>query len=315
MSRRTNNPRILLFDDDERFAETWAEILSNHAFEVKAETDPRVVRRTIEATHFDAVLLDLDLDRKADDNYRDGLDVLLDVAVYSSDTRVIVLSGPATPEGVSAALRLGACDFVDKKKLTDASGRCETFLVERLNEAITTPPIKLDPTAGRENQIQFLWASRDDGTPHRRGRILEQLMKVFFESLPHFGNVMTNLTISSLEIDLTISHNHPEPYWAHFGGEFLGECKHWANENPVDYGEFTKFEKKVMQHRALGKLGFFVSLSGFAPAFLDQLRTFNRTSDVRIVPLGPDVLEALVAFKQDPGGRLRLLQDSIRKSA
>lgn len=256
------------------------------------------------------ILLDLVVDN---DDYS-GEDVLLDIMSYSAKSKVIIvtgLTGPGATEQVVRCIKYGACDFVSKEHLVKPED--VEVLVHHITVALLAPEIKIDPETLRENLIDSLWSNICDGDQAKKGRHLEQLVKLLFESLPAFYEVETNYKAKSQEIDLVITHHNTNPFWHGFNGVFLGECKNWSRRgNRPQRKDCVGFYDKLRARGPFGRLGFFISINGFTSGFMDGVREY-KTEGILVVPLdGTDIAE-LVA-KNDGIAREEYLRNRVVKA-
>lgn len=105
-----------------------------------------------------------------------------------------------------------------------------------------------------------------------------------------------NFRTTEEEIDLLLSNNLREPFWASQGSPLmLIECKNWKKK--VGVPELRVFESKLRDRGALCRIGIFVSLSGFAKTFLERLKTFQADGGI-IFAVDGDDLAQIVNSKQ-----------------
>ncbi|MGW4931870.1 restriction endonuclease [Streptomyces sp. NPDC004166] len=108
--------------------------------------------------------------------------------------------------------------------------------------------------------------------------------------------VEKNFRTTEEEIDLLVSNNLREPFWASQGSPLmLIECKNWKKK--VGVPELRVFESKLRDRGALCRIGIFVSLSGFAKTFLERLKTFQADGGI-IFAVDGDDLAQMVNGKQ-----------------
>src|SRR5579862_8322744 len=104
----TARPRILLVDDDELLARTYARTLSADGYEVEVRHDGESAVAAIQRDPFDAVLSDIDLPRLG------GLALLERIHAHDPDTPVVLITGSPTLETAMAAVEHGAVRYLAK---------------------------------------------------------------------------------------------------------------------------------------------------------------------------------------------------------
>jgi CheY-like chemotaxis protein len=124
--------RVLLVDDEERFAAQMATLLKKRGFAVVTAGDGRQALDLIDAQAFDAVVMDIRMPMM------DGLTALARIQARQPAPAVIMLTGFATLESGIEAIRRGAFDYLMKP--------CDIEdLVSKLNVACTVGQIRLRP--------------------------------------------------------------------------------------------------------------------------------------------------------------------------
>ncbi|MCW8929489.1 MAG: restriction endonuclease, partial [Gammaproteobacteria bacterium] len=124
---------------------------------------------------------------------------------------------------------------------------------------------------------------------HEKGKRFEEFAKRFFKQ--SFNVIDVNRNTENGEIDLILENKGTDPFWTEWGGDIFVECKNWSVNRPLK--ETATFSNKVRMSR--GKLGFFVSVSGFTE---DALRTLkNQVADrdaPLIVPITGESMESML---------------------
>ena len=116
--------KVLLVDDETEFVEALATRLETRGFRVVvADSGERAVEK-VQEQPFDAILLDLAMPGM------DGIDTLKRLRELNPDSQVVLLTGRATVEKATQAMRLGALDLLEKP--VDIA-----VLVEKIEEAAT----------------------------------------------------------------------------------------------------------------------------------------------------------------------------------
>ena len=135
---------------------------------------------------------------------------------------------------------------------------------------------------------------RDPDLPsHEKGKRFEEYAERFFRQT--FNVVDVNRNTENGEIDLILENTGTDPFWTEWGGDIFVECKNWDTSRPLK--ETAVFSNKVRMSR--GKLGFFVSVSGFTE---DALRTLkNQVADrdaPLIVPITGESMESMLDHRE-----------------
>ena len=108
MDASPENARLLLVDDKPELLNSLFEVVVSQGYQVKKALGGRAALEFLASEEFDVVLLDLIMPEVS------GQDVLQYVADHEIVTKVIVVSGDASFDGVKNALTHGAFDFVRK---------------------------------------------------------------------------------------------------------------------------------------------------------------------------------------------------------
>lgn len=125
--------RVLLVDDEEQFVTNMARILKVRGFDVATAYDGYQAMEAIKyGGGFDVVVLDVKMPGL------DGVAALGEIKKWAPDTEVIMLTGHASVESGTQAMRKGAYDYLMKP--------CDIEdLVEKIKEAHETEEIKRHP--------------------------------------------------------------------------------------------------------------------------------------------------------------------------
>ena len=124
--------RVLLVDDEERFATQMATLLKKRDFKVVTAGDGRQALDLVDSQAFDAVVMDIRMPTM------DGLTALGRIQAKQPAPAVIMLTGHATLESGIEAIRRGAFDYLMKP--------CDIEdLVSKLNVACTVGQIRRRP--------------------------------------------------------------------------------------------------------------------------------------------------------------------------
>ncbi|MDY6875549.1 MAG: response regulator [Chloroflexota bacterium] len=100
--------RILVVDDEPSIAELCAKMLKPSGFEVQGVTDGAEAIALYKSRDFDLALVDLHMPGVS------GLQVLATIKEYDPSAAVVIFTAYGTKESAVTALRLGACEFLEK---------------------------------------------------------------------------------------------------------------------------------------------------------------------------------------------------------
>lgn len=103
-----NRIRVLMVDDEERFRETTARLLTNRGFETTIAASGEEAIDILETHPQDVVVLDIKMPGL------DGHQVLSKIKSLSPDTQVIMLTGHGSANSARAALTQRAYDYLSK---------------------------------------------------------------------------------------------------------------------------------------------------------------------------------------------------------
>lgn len=157
--------RVLMVDDEERFATTMSRLLQKRNFEVATAYDGlqalEVVRRE---NTFDVAVLDLKMPGM------DGIETLKAIKKESPLTEVIMLTGHATVNTGIQAIRNGAFDYLMKP--------CDIEdLATKIGEAVHVETIKRRPVLWLRNRVEDLICRTFDRL--EPDALLEDALEVF----------------------------------------------------------------------------------------------------------------------------------------
>ncbi len=134
--------RVLLVDDEERFVNNLARILTTRGFEVlTAEDGWEAVDRYRRAGRVDVVVMDVNMPRL------DGLEALKRIKAQDPEAEVIILTGHASREDGIKALRLGAFDYLVKPCPFEE-------LIDKISQARQVEEIREKPVLWPGNRVR-----------------------------------------------------------------------------------------------------------------------------------------------------------------
>jgi two-component system response regulator RegA len=100
--------RVLVVDDDERFAETLARALARRGYRPEVAGSVQAALDAAEQSVPDAAVVDLRLDEDS------GLDLVEPLRAMGPDMRIVVLTGYASIATAVTAIKLGADNYLPK---------------------------------------------------------------------------------------------------------------------------------------------------------------------------------------------------------
>jgi DNA-binding NtrC family response regulator len=103
-----NAKKVIVLDDEAIVCERLKPALEKAGFQVETFTQSQQMIDRLSVEHFDVVITDLKM-RKPD-----GLDVMRFVQQHDPSTKVIIITGFATVDTATEALKSGAVDFIAK---------------------------------------------------------------------------------------------------------------------------------------------------------------------------------------------------------
>jgi DNA-binding NtrC family response regulator len=105
--------KALVIDDDEMDLELLNIVLSKEDYTVISTADGPQGVTLYKHHHPDVVFLDLGLPSMS------GIEVLRDIRMHDSDAQVFLITGYGSVESATAAMRLGAVEFIEKTSDVD----------------------------------------------------------------------------------------------------------------------------------------------------------------------------------------------------
>src|SRR5262245_24602761 len=109
----TTVPRLLIADDQPDVLEALRLLLKGEGYRIESAGSPAAILESIDATEFDAVVMDLNYARDTTSG-QEGLDLLSQLRSHDQTLPVIVMTAWGSVELAVEAMRRGARDFVQK---------------------------------------------------------------------------------------------------------------------------------------------------------------------------------------------------------
>lgn len=299
----TTSLRILFVDDVQDFNQRFSERLTEEGYSVESalSTEDALKRLDDATVPFDLVLLDRKF--KTLDS---GLDAIRQVRRRAPAAKIIMMTAYADETSVSRAFEEGVDDYLEKTLYF------ETILLVKVRhalEAVRERRFAALTNGDREREIKALWqATLAEKNPHKKGRLLEDLLLLMFKSVRGFELAETDVRGQDEEFDLLVPNESPDPFWQLESQYFIVECKHWSH--PVDPTEIDRLHEKMARRRGRCRLGFFVALKGFTRGVDSTLAASRKEPSVIVLLEAPEV-QLLV----DAGDRRgQVLKDLHKKS-
>jgi len=186
--------RVLVVDDDKDFAEGCQRVLAAQGYDVEVTLTGEEAVERIDKRNYDVVLLDLRIG-----DY-DGISLLEKIRARKLDTEVLIITGHASVETATRALRYGATDYIEKpfdpERLTAA---IENVIRRRTAEAMEPPTIpevrmRVEGFDSKSSSVVAEAVSRDVGVKKAAAGVYQLLVLGFFAgAYIAFGGALATL--------------------------------------------------------------------------------------------------------------------------
>ena len=278
--------RILAVDDEATMLTIYRELLEPLGWDVHTvDTYVDAVARLAEGD-WGVVLIDLKL--RGAGGPDGGLGLLPEIDRLCPGAKAIMVTGYASPDSIEHAFKTGVYDYLEKTQ------SFKTLLRVKVSHAMELQRQRWLAYAGEDadrSQARALWAqARTEPNPHRKGRLLEDLLELLLKSVPGFFVTPRRRSLDE-EFDLVVRLDAAEAFWQQDGQYVIVECKNWSR--PCDPKELDRFAAKLERRFGRVRLGFFVAASGFTDGWRSTLATMRRGSTL-VVPVDGNDLERLV---------------------
>lgn len=279
---------VLAIDDEQDILQTYKELLAQDGVECVGARSAKEALEKLPEHDYAAVLLDQRL--RGPKEPATGLDLLGQLCHHAPFAKVLVVTGFADVDSVRRAFDAGAWDYLQKDELLEELLRSKVRVAVQLWRART---LQAASVAEREAELKKAWAQAlSEPDKNKKGVLLEQAMKLLFQSLPGFGRCETRLFNELEELDVVVPNESQDPFWRNEGTYLLAECKNWSGAVGVD--QLTRFVWKVQHRYDRVKLGFLVAPGGFAATVHQELLS-PRDKGPLVLLLDRDDVEALLA--------------------
>jgi ActR/RegA family two-component response regulator len=286
----TGPGHILIVDDDASFVRIYREIFENEGLHVTTAHSTTEATEVLEkaGAGLDVVLLDQKLQGPGGPD--SGLDLLVPVGRLAPFAKTIVVTGYATPPAIERAFRSGVYDYLVKNGAFEALLRAK---VRNAIEATSGQRLAALKESAVIGELRAMWAQvRSEADRNRKGKLLEELVKLLFLATPGFGRVTTRLDNGIEEIDVTVENRSDDPIWKDEGTYLLGECKNWSSS--CGTGEVRNFRGKLTAKYHRVRTGFLIAPGGFTKEVPEDVRS-HKEGTVLIILVDADDLERWIA--------------------
>ncbi len=283
----TNSGHILIIDDDPAFVTTYQQMFEKQGLQVTAAhtAEDAIEKLEVLGSQLDVVLLDQKLQGRGGPD--SGLDLIARAESLAPFAKTIVVTGYATDEAIERAFQLGVYDYLEKK------GAFTALIRAKVRNAVEVTSERRLAALSRERvvtELRATWAAvRTETDRNRKGKLLEELVRLLFRATPGFERVETRLNNKSEEIDIVVENNADDAPWKNDGASYLlGECKNWSK--PCGSGELAKFREKLTAKYQRARTGFFFAPGGFTKEF-HNVRGQRTSEDILVIPVDGEDLE------------------------
>lgn len=296
----TSPGQILIVDDDPDFVAIYREMFEKQGLQVTVAHSAEEGTRALEqlGSELDVVLLDQKLQGRGGPD--SGLDLISRAENLAPFAKTIVVTGYATPDAIERAFELGVYDYLVK------NGAFAALLRAKVRNAVEVTSERRLAALSREDVVAELRATwgkvRTETNRNRKGKLLEELVKLLFRATPGFERVETRLDNKTEEIDIVVENHAEDAPWKNDGASYLlGECKNWSK--PCGSPELRDFYAKLTTKYQRARTGFFFAPGGLTKEF-EPARQQHASNDVLVIPVDAEDLERWIET-DDRGSVLR----------
>lgn len=291
---------ILIVDDHAPFVRLYRQILESEGLVVSVAHSAAEATSALETNgpELDVVLLDQKLQGPGGPDT--GLDLIDQVTRLAPFAKPIIVTAYATPAAIEQAFELGVYDYLVKNGAFDALLRAKVRNAVEITSEQRQNALKNSEVI---SELRATWARvRTEHDRNRKGKLLEDLVKLLFHATPGFGRVTTRLNNRVEEIDVKIDNRSADPTWKDEGPYLLGECKNWSSKCGAK--EVRAFRDKFTTKYNRVRTGFLFAPGGFAKGVHEDVRS-HKAGTVLIILVDADDLERWIAADD----RLAVLRD------
>lgn len=286
---------VLAIDDNDLLLDELRRLFEAEGYAFTGVMRRDEAREALARQDWRLIVIDQKLDGSAGPDR--GLELIDHARIQAPDARIIVMSGHATAESVRRAFSAGADDFIEK------SGSGTVFydiLIHKARQSIDAARdrrmLALQADAREHAMAEHWQAALTETDRNRKGRLLEETLKLLFETLPGLSHVRSNPSNDLEEIDLLVRNKSADPFWAKQSSYLLVECKNWSGKVGVPEVQrlFTKMEQRYGQCR----LGLLIAVGGFATTVPAEVLS-RRRGDALVILLDRSDVDRLIRAPAD----------------
>lgn len=284
----TTSGKILIIDDDASFLSLYERRLGAEGYIVATAGSAEAALSKLDRGGWDVVILDQKLEGPGGSDT--GLGLIAEIQLRAPRAKIILVTAYASDEAVARAFSEGVYDYLEKTQVF------RVLLQAKLRNAIEAVRAqRFGELSSEETEaaVREHWAAvQAEADPHRKGKLLEDLMVLIFKTIRGFHQATPRRRNELEEIDVLIRNESPDPFWINERTSYiLVECKNWSK--PAGAPELRDFFGKLERRYGRCRFGFFVAPGGFTGPLTDDLRA-ERRGDLLVVLLGRDALNELV---------------------
>jgi ActR/RegA family two-component response regulator len=283
----TSPGHILVIDDDPDFVAIYRDMFEKQGLHVTAAHTSDDGTRALEdlGSQLDVVLIDQKLQGRGGPD--SGLDLIARAESLAPFAKTIVVTGYATDETIERAFQLGVYDYLEKK------GAFTALIRAKVRNAVEVTSERRLAALSRErvvSELRATWAAVLTETDRdRKGKLLEQLVKLLFRATPGFERVETRLDNKIEEIDIVVENNADDAPWKNDGASYLlGECKNWSK--PSGSGELRNFHAKLTTKFQRARTSLLFAPGGFTKEFHEARREHAKDGAL-VIPVDTEDLQ------------------------
>ncbi|MCX4240456.1 response regulator [Paraliomyxa miuraensis] len=278
---------ILIVGDDPDFVAIYRDIFEKQGLQVTVAHSADDGTEALETLgpQLDVVLLDQKLQGRGGPD--SGLDLITRAESLAPFAKTIVVTGYATAEAIERAFQLGVYDYIVK------NGAFAARIRAKVRNAIEVTSERRLAALAREGiiaELRSTWSQvRIESDRNRKGKLLEELVKLLFRATPGFERVTTQLDNKVEEIDIVVENRANDGPWKNDGTACLrGECKNWSK--PCGSAEYRNFHDKLTTKYQRARTGFFFAPGGFTSEF-HEARSEHAANETLVIPVDAADLE------------------------
>lgn len=259
---------ILIVDDDWEFLQMYSEIFKSAGLQVSTATSAiqAIAELDLNGPSLDVVLIDQKL--QGCDGPDGGLELMAEVGQRAPFAKSIIITSFAARPAAERAFHAGAHDYIVKNVVFEPVLRARVQSAVEVTRAKRQLAIK--ESIGLELRAMLL-QTRVETDRSRRGKFLEDLICLLFQSIPEFGRVTTQLTNGSEEISIVVENRSSELPWKDEGAYLVGVCKNWSST--CGAAEVRDFRRRLTAKYRRVRTGFLIAPGGFSTDAYEEARS------------------------------------------